>query len=216
MRSDACREWRAALGAAALEHLDAGEQVALQAHLDGCAGCRAELRELRAVAAALPLADVDRLAGEQREPSRALGDQVLARLAGARGGARRRRLGRLLAAAAAAAVVFVAAAGIAVLTREDGRDTVEVALAGTEASATVELRESAAGTEVRLVASGLDDGDWYWLWVTDANGRRVPAGTFRGTGGELDVTMTAALTLDDTRRVWVTDADDGVVLDARL
>ena len=214
MRADACREWRGALGATALDRLDAAEEVALQAHLEGCAGCRAELRELRAVAAALPVADVDRVVSDEREPSHALGEQVLARLASARGDARRRRLGRLLAAAAV--VVFVAAVGIAVVARDDDGDGVEVSLAGTEATATAELRESAAGTEVRLLASGLDDGDWYWLWVTDANGRRVPAGTFRGTGGDLDVTMTAALGLDETRRVWVTDADDGVVLDARL
>lgn len=214
MRSDGCREWRAALGAAALDLLDVGEQVALRAHLDGCAECRAELRELRAVAGVLPLADVERLLGDEREPSHVLGEQVLARLASARVEARRRRLGRVVAAAAVA--LLVVAAGVAVVARGDDSGGVEVALTGTEASATVELRELAAGTEVRLLASGLDDGDWYWLWVTDANGRRVPAGTFRGTGGELDVTTTAALALDDTRRVWVTDADDEVVLDARL
>ena len=73
-----------------------------------------------------------------------------------------------------------------------------------------------AGTEIALEADGLDAGDWYWLWLTDADGDRVGAGTFQGTGGDIDVTLTAALGLEDARRIWVTDGDDEVVLDARL
>jgi hypothetical protein len=32
----------------------------------------------------------------------------------------------------------------------------------------------------------------------------------------MDLTMNAAIPLRDARRIWVTDADDDVVLDARL
>ena len=41
MTADACREWRGALAAAALGRIDPAEAIALQAHLDGCAACRA-------------------------------------------------------------------------------------------------------------------------------------------------------------------------------
>ena len=51
--SDPCRDWRGALGAAALGEIDPAEEIGLRAHLDGCAACRAELRELTAVARAL-------------------------------------------------------------------------------------------------------------------------------------------------------------------
>ena len=51
--TDPCRDWRGALGAAALGRLDPAEEIGLRAHLDGCADCRAELRELTAVANAL-------------------------------------------------------------------------------------------------------------------------------------------------------------------
>ena len=51
--SDPCRDWRGALGAAALGGIDPAEEIGLRAHLDGCATCRAELRELTAVARAL-------------------------------------------------------------------------------------------------------------------------------------------------------------------
>ena len=40
------------------------------------------------------------------------------------------------------------------------------------------------------MADGLDKGDWYWLWLTGDDGNRVPAGTFRGTGDTVQVTLT--------------------------
>src|SRR3954471_13394384 len=107
--SDACREYRAALGAAALGGNDAAEQLALQAHLDGCPACRAELRDLTSVARALPLADPARL--ELRpEPARDLGTRVLDRLARERDLKRARRRKRALVSIAAALAVVVAIA----------------------------------------------------------------------------------------------------------
>ena len=43
MKAESCREWRESLGAYALGHLPAEERAGLEAHLDGCAECRAEL-----------------------------------------------------------------------------------------------------------------------------------------------------------------------------
>ncbi|MGH8978523.1 MAG: hypothetical protein ACRDV7_10650, partial [Acidimicrobiia bacterium] len=85
-----------------------------------------------------------------------------------------------------------------------------------EAEGRARLEAHDEGTEVRLLATGLDEGDWYWLWLTGGDGDRVPAGTFRGTAGDVDVTLTSALSLEDARRIWVTDGDDEVVLDARV
>ena len=73
-----------------------------------------------------------------------------------------------------------------------------------------------AGTRVQLHVDGLDDGEWYWLWVTGADGDRVAAGTFSATQKRQDLTMTAALSVSGTKRVWVTDADDHVVLDGHV
>ena len=78
------------------------------------------------------------------------------------------------------------------------------------------LRARAAGTEVSFHAEGLPDDGYYWLWLTDADGERVGAGTFRGGRNPVDVTMTAAIRLADARRIWVTDAHRAVVLDTRL
>ena len=57
MRAEGCREWRTALGAYALGDLAASERAGLEAHLDGCAECRAELASLESVAPLLSLAD---------------------------------------------------------------------------------------------------------------------------------------------------------------
>ena len=50
MRADPCREWRESLGAYALGQLADEEVPALEAHLEGCADCRAELDQLTTVA----------------------------------------------------------------------------------------------------------------------------------------------------------------------
>jgi hypothetical protein len=218
MTTESCREWRGALASAALGRLEDAEAIALQAHLDGCAACRAELAALTSVARALPRADIERVADVPGEPPSRLEEQVVGRIAAIRADRGRRRWRALVAVAA----VVAAGAGIgAVIARTNDGDrpapaaTIDFPFGG-EASGHAELDARAEGTQVRLVASGLDDGDWYWLWLTGDDGGRVTAGTFRGTGGDVEVTMTAAIPLEDARRIWVTDGDDAVVLDATV
>ena len=82
--------------------------------------------------------------------------------------------------------------------------------------ATAVLYPETSGTRVQLRVDGLDDREWYWLWITGADGARVPAGTFSASSKSEDVTMTAALSLARTKRVWVTDVNNHVVLDGYL
>ncbi len=215
--SDACREMRPALGAAALGGLEPAEEVALRAHLDGCPDCRAELADLQSVARALPLADPARVARAD-EPPRQLGARVLDRVAKAR--ARRdARVHRRVAAGAAAALA-IAAAIVAVVVvgpvnnNSGGTRVVFPTSAGVSGTAT--LRERAAGTEVAFHATGLRQGEYYWLWITGDNGERLAAGTVHGTEGAVDVTMNAALPLHEARRIWMTDDQNHIVLDDRI
>ena len=60
MTTERCREWRESLGAQALGQMPEEERAALEAHLEGCAECRAELESLAGVARLLPLADPER------------------------------------------------------------------------------------------------------------------------------------------------------------
>jgi anti-sigma factor RsiW len=215
---DPCRDMRGALGAAALEGIDPPDDIALRAHLDGCAACRAELRELTLVARALASVPLSAMDAAPAEPSRALAQRVLDRLARERGAVRSRRVRRVLISAVAAA--SVAAAVIAALlfvgggSGPAGKRVVLPAVGREHASATATLRAAPAGTEVEMKVTGLHRGEYYWLWLTDASGKRLPAGTFQGSDHPLQMRLTAALAPSEARRIWVTDDDDEIVLDA--
>lgn len=215
--SDACRDVRGALGAAALGRLEPNEELALRAHLDGCADCRAELRELTAVAQSLPLADITRVTEGASEPPSELSQLVVTRIDRERVHARRRVRYRVLAGAAAAIAVAAAIVAAFLFVPGGGSPGTRIAFpANGDVAASATLHEKPAGTQVQFHVRGLHDGDYYWLWLTGDDGDRVAAGTFRGNPAGVDVTMTAAIRLDDTRRVWVTDANNQVVVDTWL
>jgi anti-sigma factor RsiW len=220
MTSEHCREWRSQLGEAALGRIEPADDLALRAHLDGCPECRAELRELTSVARALPKADLSHVSASMVEPTPALAMQVRGRLAAQRSEQRSQRRRRLVGALAIAAAVIVALTTFA-LVRPTSAGGEHVALGspvhGVSATATLRARDE--GTQVRMHVAGLDDdGDVYWLWLTDAAGKRVAAGTFRGTNGQSNLVMTAGLPLSSVRRVWVTEGESQahVVLDSHL
>jgi hypothetical protein len=217
MTSDACRELRATLGAVALGNADPAETLALRAHLDGCADCRTELRELTSVAAALPLADPARVTVGLPQPAPALAEQVLGRVAAERFARRRRTRYRVVRFAAAAAAVAAAVVALVVVVPSHASSGTHIDFAsksGITAAATLHGR--ASGTEVAFHVSGLHDGEYYWLWLTGVDRDRVGAGTFRGTARPADLVMTAALPLDEANRIWVTDEHNHVVLDQRI
>jgi hypothetical protein len=219
--SESCRDWRGDLAALALGRLDDDARVALQAHLDGCAACRAELAELRAVAHALPLADGERVtaaATASTEPPADLAERVLDVLAYERS-ERRRRLRRRIgvvvgtAAAAVAAGIGLLVVGASLDSSSGESREIAFSVAPPQVEATAELQEADYGTEVTLAISGLDDGEWYWLWLTGADGDRVGAGTFKASDDDFTCNMTSAIAYSETRRIWVTDGDDRTVLD---
>ena len=218
MTSDQCRELRAALGAVALGGADPAEELALRAHLDGCAECRAELRELASVAAALPLVDPANLTSGLPQPAPSLAERVLGRVAAERTTRRARNRRRLAGAGAGLAAIAAAIVAIVLLVpgggSTSGTRVVFASRSGVSAAAT--LRPRASGTEVAFHVSGLHDGDYYWLWLTGDDGDRIAAGTFRGTAGAADLVMNAGLPLSEARRIWVTDDHDRVVLDHLL
>jgi hypothetical protein len=161
----------------------------------------------------MPLADIARVM-DVPEPPSLLGGQVVDRIASERRRRRQRRTRRVLAIAAAVLAVVGIGAALVVDRSQSGAGAQVVfpSVNGVHGEASLEAQD--AGTEVALDAGGLRDGEMYWLWLTGENGRRISAGTFTGQPEDIHVTLTAALALDDTRRIWVTDEDDTVVLDA--
>src|SRR5215218_4047559 len=105
-----CREWRELLGAYALGHLEGDERAGLEAHLEGCPGCREELAALAPVARMLPHADPARFELAP-EPPPELGRRIAATIEGEKQRTQRRRRrtlgGFAFGGAAAAAVTAV-------------------------------------------------------------------------------------------------------------
>lgn len=207
MTAERCREWREWLGAHALGQLPAQERAALEAHLEGCPGCRAELASLEAVARLMPLADPERF-GTAPTPPPALADRVAARIAAERRSGRRRRLRLGLAfGGATAAVAAVAAAMLAIFVLpggDGGAPERHVSFQSLpprmEIGATLEPH--AFGTEIHVYVMGVRSGTLCRVFLRDLEGARMPAGSFRYRWGEdshailssaLDLSRTAAI-----------------------
>ena len=215
--SDACREWRGEIGAFALGRLQPDERARVLAHTDVCVDCRAELNMLEHLSRAMTHADATRLDHEPAPPPE-LRDRIMMRLEDERAVVRRaaQRRSRRLVVTIAAAVLIAFGSLAAMQLSDDGSDRIRFESALDAGSGTFALHRSTTGTSITFTHEGLDSGEVYWLWLTDASGKRVGAGTFLGTTGRATMTMQAALPIDRVVRVWVTDEEDATVLDKQL
>lgn len=239
---DQHRRQRELLGAYALGHLETFEATGLQAHLDGCPACRAELVDLQTVLPDLRSVDLRALGGPATPPPD-LGQRILAAVASeaelrdrrtGRAAARRTRHRLAVSGVAAGVAALLVVAGLQV-----GRATAPeqvraqtpatpapvvpmepVALAAPDAAVSVQkavLIPHTWGVEMRFVASGLARGTTYQAWFVAVDGRRLPAGEFLGTGDKpLTCNMQAALLRPDARQFLVTDPAGRTVLSAAL
>jgi anti-sigma factor RsiW len=212
MTVEDCRIWREELGAFVLDQLDPDERAAVQAHLDGCGDCRAELALLAPLAEILPLADPAWLTSNPAPP-RNLGRRVARRVEAERRGLRRRRLriGAGLASAAAAAVtvlVLVLGGGAG----SPGGTPVEFANLPQGVHIAGDLTPHSWGTEVSVYVHGIAPGTPCHVFLRGPSGR-IDAGSFRyrrtdGAGAELsaaiDLSKARALGIRAGHRTFVT------------
>jgi len=210
--------YREQVGAFLLGKLDEGERTDMQTHLSGCPVCQAEVRELEPVVAALADAAPDRIDDDPLPP----GDleeltlaPILEEIHFAR---RRRRRFQWSALAAAAICVVVGLAGFVGLL-EPAVALVEPVPFSVAPGMEVEghLIAHAWGTEIKLVVSGLRDGQTYKVTLVSEDGERVNAGTFIGIGDKpLSCTFTAALLRKEANRLEVRTAGGELVSFAKL
>jgi anti-sigma factor RsiW len=184
MRTERCREWRESLGAYVLGHLSPGERAGIEAHLEGCAACRAEAESLAGVSRLLPHADPERF-GPAPQPPRELGDRIAATIASERRATRRRRLIPVSAIAAALAATVIAI--FAIPWGGDGAAparhvTFRSLPPGMKIGATLEPH--AFGTEIHVYVKGASSGTLCRVFLRGRDGSRMPAGSFRYRWGD--------------------------------
>lgn len=199
-----------------LGRLEGAQAVAVQAHLDGCPECRAELRELRGAAGALAQADPDRVAEPPAAPPASLRAAIFTEIAKER--PRQRRSRAVMLAAAVLAVCLGAGAMVAhEATSPDGRPVSFTARPeGVQATAAVEGK--GWGTMVHLDIAGLPQGKRYMVWLEQSDGSRMPAGSFIA-GGDRTMSMQLAvgLPMSDAMALGIsTPADRHALLRAPL
>jgi hypothetical protein len=210
------------LGAYVLGGLPDDDHRAFTEHLRTCAECQQELGQVSglprllslvdgafpempyAVGPAPDAADLGRPAGSP--------DAGLADLLAAGRRRRRQRRGWLVAAAGAAAVaVFGAGAwlGPGLLdSPPPSEQYTATGAAGSSASVGVSLITRGWGTQLELACSNMPVGKEIVVYVVDASGRELPAGSWLGTAsGYSNVTGATALRPNEIRAIEVRTAD---------
>lgn len=203
-----CEAIRPELAGYVLGGLEPGEVTDVEAHLTGCAACRAGLDELA------PLPPLLALAAPDSPPAP---DDLRPRVVRTAG---RRRQVPVLAAAALILLAALAGGIVGALgTGEPDADMV-VALGADDTpgvSGDAELIQTDAGVRLDLALAGVQpasDG-YYHAWL-ERDGRRVSAGTFVGTtDGQVRAQLLCGGRLENYDRVTVTwhgfNRDDEVV-----
>jgi hypothetical protein len=175
--------------------LDAQEEDWLRGHLEGCAGCAAELEEVRQAH--------DLLAGASVPPPPELKGRVLSRLPKRR---RKRRRWQVAMAAAALFLIFLVGAVLPAVLTPPGEEAA-ASLAPTDlasgAGGEVRLREDGANAQVRMRVWGLPprgaDG-YYELWFVKGEDR-VSGGTFSvDSSGRADVDLSVPASVPEEYR----------------
>ena len=211
MTTDDHRDWKLSLGAYALGDLGADERASIAAHLEGCAECRAELRELEGVAALLPLADPTRIEQPAVRPPADLGARIEAQIAAEasrEGRVRRRRRVRLWVGGAAATAAVAAVLALIVLPLGGGENSPaqEVRFASVPNGVSIDatLEPHAFGTEIHMYVKGISSGTLCQVFLRDAEERTFSAGSFRYRWGDDDeAELSSALDLSQAKEIGV-------------
>jgi putative zinc finger protein len=213
MRAESCREWRESLGAYVLGQLPDDERIRLEAHLEGCPSCSAEIEQLSSLVRPMSLADPARFDTAPALPA-ALGARVATAIGRERLSRRRRRfslgvaLGGATAAVAAVLVLFV----IGGSSPPGPEQHVSFASTPKGVKISAKLIPNAFGTEIHMYVKGVDSGTLCRVYLKSRGGGALSAGTFRYRWGDgsypilssaLDLSKTEALEVKVGGRTYV-------------
>lgn len=215
MNRDEHRALREQLGAYALDQLDQAERLALHAHLSGCAECQAELAAIEPVVGPLSRVDPSRL-GQLPAPPPDLGDRILRDLRAQRP-SRLARAARWTVPVAAVLLIAALAGGIGYRLAPKPPtlplEPVAVQVVDPTVDATAALVPHTWGVEIKLTATGFEQGVPYRVSITDLAGNPQSAGEFVGTGAaQLRCNLNSSLLRGQATGFQVLDPQGNVLL----
>ncbi len=202
-----------AIGPYLLGALDAETRTELRAHLETCDTCRRELVRLAGVPGLLAQASPPGLAGRGAPPA-ALRERLVRQVLDERASRERRQ--RALAIAAGFLLLLLPAGTFAALQVVD-RPQVEVTAPADMTAATMEgdlvgqvsWSNHEWGSELYLVAEGLDPDERFLLMVEARDGRKERAATWEGIEGRVSAIGTTSIPESEIARVVVcTDEEE--------
>lgn len=199
-----CTELRELLGAYVLGGLDPDEAVAVERHLEGCAGCRAEHAELATTPGLLDLA---------RDAPPEVPTRVRDRIVAA---AAERRSGRRWALVAAAVAVVAAVLGGLAGWQLAPAPAVDVAVPlesvePFDGAGWAVFRPDDGQVVVRLEVDGLEpleDPAVYEAWLSTTDERIVSIGQLGDVDEAVTVELTVQGSMDDYDGFWITAEPD--------
>ena len=213
---DNCEYWHGLIAEQALHPLGPAQEADVSAHLVTCSECRDLAGEFAITAAALATAHPGAPAPSIHDaPSpEHLYTQISTRIATERNRQRRRTWSTGLLATAAAALITVFAINVATTTSSTSRTAApHIALSNDTIDATAVLEQRAWGTQIRLEGQGFTPGQQYNVWLEQANGTHIPAGTFTGVANtRITVTLASALPQAEAIAIGVSQPD-GTLID---
>jgi predicted anti-sigma-YlaC factor YlaD len=216
-----CEQWHGLIAMRALGGLSRDEEMALDAHLEGCAECESLADEMSSTAAMLAYVDPASV-----EPTALvapeLAQRVLGDLRSAGALQRRRRRVRagaatLVGAIAAALILVTVLSGTTPSTTQRTLALGPTAAASFSASspvkATAVLVDQSWGTSVDFSERGLPGGGVYTVSMETAAGTWWTAGTYRSIAGRtVSATMACAVAMGDITGLRVVNAKGVTVL----
>jgi anti-sigma-K factor RskA len=195
------------VAAYALGTLDPEDRERLEAHLPGCPECQELLASVAGLPRLLALVPPDAVqpggtAEEGAPPAARPSEAMYERLLAAAVTRRRSRRRIALAAAAAVLVVSAGAGTVAVLEARSGPAVQVVAGSAGQIKATVWLRATSTGTNLRLQLTGVPPEEHCRLVVVDRDGHREVASTWVATYSGA-VTIESSTPVPRSRVSWL-------------
>ena len=215
MTEPGCTRWQGELAMQALGQLEPEVAIALQAHLDGCAECRAERALLAPLVGALGMASPQAIEDPDAEwvPPQ-LQESVMGRIE-AEARIEHRRTRRRVGVAATVAAGIAAAALVVVSAGTPPPTGRTVALSGPPGTvASITLRASSSGTDVTLREHGQPVGQDFVVTMRSTSGYWWQAGSYHTSGTAVRAQLTCAVAPTAITEVWVRDSSGATVLSA--